>query len=69
MAAGRPVICLDLGGPGSQVTDEVGFKIPAHSPEQCIEGIAQVMRLAGPIDPKPWLTSEMGGGPRAFSIL
>ena len=45
MAAGRPVICLDLGGPGTQVTDETGFKIPAHSPEQCIEGIAQVMRL------------------------
>lgn len=45
MAAGRPVICLDLGGPGTQVTDEVGFKIPAHSPEQCIEAVAQAMRL------------------------
>jgi glycosyltransferase involved in cell wall biosynthesis len=45
MAAGRPVICLDLGGPGLQVTNEVGFKIPVQSPEQCIEGIAQVMRL------------------------
>jgi glycosyltransferase involved in cell wall biosynthesis len=34
MAAGRPVICLDLGGPASQVTEETGRKIPAISPEQ-----------------------------------
>jgi glycosyltransferase involved in cell wall biosynthesis len=29
MAAGKPVICLDLGGPALQVTEETGFKIPA----------------------------------------
>jgi glycosyltransferase involved in cell wall biosynthesis len=43
MAAGRPVICLDLGGPGVQVTDEVGFKIPAHDPEQAVRGLADAM--------------------------
>ncbi len=43
MAAGRPVICLDLGGPAVQVTKETGFKIPAHHPEQAAEDIAQAM--------------------------
>ena len=47
MAAGRPVICLDLGGPALQVTEETGFKIPARSPEQVVAHIAQAMlRLA-----------------------
>jgi len=47
MAAGRPVICLDLGGPALQVTEETGFKIPARTPEQAVEEMAQAMlRLA-----------------------
>lgn len=47
MASGRPVICLDLGGPALQVTEETGFKIPAHTPEQVVEAIAEAMlRLA-----------------------
>jgi glycosyltransferase involved in cell wall biosynthesis len=43
MASGRPIICLDLGGPGVQVTPDTGFKISAQSPEQVIEDIAKVM--------------------------
>jgi len=43
MAAGRPVICLDLGGPALQVTEETGFKIPARTPEQVVEEMAQAM--------------------------
>ncbi|MBD2327260.1 glycosyltransferase [Alkalinema sp. FACHB-956] len=43
MATGRPVICLDLGGPGTQVTSETGFKIPAHAPEQAIQDLAKAM--------------------------
>lgn len=47
MAAGRPVICLDLGGPAIQVTEETGFKIPAHHPTQTVEDLASAMiRLA-----------------------
>jgi glycosyltransferase involved in cell wall biosynthesis len=47
MAAGRPVICLDLGGPAVQVTSETGFKVPAHNPEQAVSDLAQAMvRLA-----------------------
>jgi len=43
MAAGRPVICLNLGGPALQVTEETGFKIIASSPEQVIKDLADVM--------------------------
>lgn len=43
MAAGRPVICLDLGGPALQVTGENGFKIPARTPEQAVEEMAEAM--------------------------
>lgn len=43
MAAGRPVICLDLGGPALQVTEATGFKIPAISPEQVVSDIAAAL--------------------------
>jgi len=43
MAAGRPVICLDLGGPGVQVTPETGIKVVAHHPEQVITDMADAM--------------------------
>ncbi|MGA7931964.1 MAG: glycosyltransferase [Kovacikia sp.] len=57
MAAGRPVICLDLGGPAIQVTEETGFKVPAIDPEQTIAGMAIAMtRLAT----EPELRSRLG---------
>lgn len=43
MAAGCPVICLNLGGPAIQVTEETGFKIPAHTPEQVVCDLAEAM--------------------------
>jgi len=47
MAASRPVICLDLGGPATQVTQETGIKVPASNPEQAVQGLAEAMtRLA-----------------------
>jgi glycosyltransferase involved in cell wall biosynthesis len=47
MAAGRPVICLDLGGPAVQVRNETGFKIPALQPDQVVKDMARAMaRLA-----------------------
>jgi glycosyltransferase involved in cell wall biosynthesis len=45
MACERPVICLDLGGPGMQVTDNTGFKVPATDPDQAIRDMADAMRL------------------------
>ena len=43
MASGRPVICLDIGGPAVQVTDKTGFKIEARNPEQVVEDMASTM--------------------------
>lgn len=45
MACGRPVVCLDLGGPAVQVTEETGFKITAESPEQAVRDLATAMVL------------------------
>lgn len=57
MAVGRPVLCLDLGGPAVQVTDETGIKVPAPNPEQAVRGLAEGMiRLAS----DPGLRDRMG---------
>ncbi|MEO0935290.1 MAG: glycosyltransferase family 1 protein, partial [Cyanobacteria bacterium J06641_2] len=45
MATGRPVICLDLGGPAVQVTEDTAFKIPACNPEQAIGDLAEAMTV------------------------
>ena len=45
MASGRPVVCLDLGGPGLQVTSEVGIKVPALTPVQAIADLAHALEL------------------------
>lgn len=45
MAAGRPVICLDLGGPAVQVTEENGFKVPAHNTKQAIQDLSKAIEL------------------------
>jgi glycosyltransferase involved in cell wall biosynthesis len=61
MAAGRPVICLDLGGPGLQVTEETGIKVPAVSPERVVADLAAAMeRLAK----DPTLRVRMGNAAR-----
>ncbi len=44
MSSALPVICLDLGGPALQVTEETGFKVPAISPEQVVKDLAEAMR-------------------------
>lgn len=49
LAAGLPVVCLDLGGPGSMVTPACGFSLPASelSESEVVEQIAAAMiRLA-----------------------
>jgi glycosyltransferase involved in cell wall biosynthesis len=43
MAAGRPIICLDLGGPAEQVTAETGFKVLADRPDSAVNAMAQAM--------------------------
>ncbi|MDD1415884.1 glycosyltransferase family 4 protein, partial [Dolichospermum sp. ST_con] len=47
MAAGRPVICLDLAGPAVQVASDTGFKVAASTPEQAVRELSQaIARLA-----------------------
>ncbi|HEY9653845.1 MAG TPA: glycosyltransferase, partial [Coleofasciculaceae cyanobacterium] len=57
MASGRPVICLDLGGPAVQVTEETGFKIPAHDPEEAVQGLAAAMTE---LAKEPAIASRLG---------
>ena len=45
MAAGRPVVCLDLGGPALQVTPDTGIKVKPSSPEQVVEELASALRV------------------------
>ena len=45
MAAGKPVICLDLGGPGLHVTPDVGIAVTAHDPQKAVTTLAQSMQL------------------------
>jgi glycosyltransferase involved in cell wall biosynthesis len=51
MAAGKPIVCLDLGGPGLHLKNDCGFKIPAHHPDQAVRDMAAALeKLAS--DPK-----------------
>lgn len=43
MAAGRPVLCLNLGEPAIQVTDKTGIKIAADEPYQAVRDLAAAM--------------------------
>jgi glycosyltransferase involved in cell wall biosynthesis len=61
MAAGKPVVCFDLAGPGLHVTEECGIKVAARSPEQAAQDLAAAFsRLA--LD--AGLTAEMGRAAR-----
>jgi glycosyltransferase involved in cell wall biosynthesis len=47
MAVGKPVLCLDLGGPAEQVTHRTGVKVPANSPAQAVSDLAAAMAALG----------------------
>jgi glycosyltransferase involved in cell wall biosynthesis len=57
MASGRPVICLDLGGPAVQVTEATGFKVAADNPEAAVQGMAVAMTQ---LAKDPALRSRLG---------
>lgn len=61
LAAGRPVICLDAGGPALQVTEECGFKAPVESEEQVLEAMASAMEK---LYRNPELLGRMGSAAR-----
>jgi glycosyltransferase involved in cell wall biosynthesis len=57
MGIGRPTICLDLGGPATQVTAETGIKVAADDPDRTVRGLAEaIVGLAG----DPQLRDRMG---------
>lgn len=43
MAAGRPVVCLNLGGPAQEVTEATGLKITPTDIEQTVRDLANAM--------------------------
>lgn len=43
MAAGMPVLCLNIGGPALQVTSDTGFKVSSHSPQFTVEELKNAM--------------------------
>jgi glycosyltransferase involved in cell wall biosynthesis len=61
MAAGRPVVCLDLAGPALQVTEDTGIKVRALTPDQTATELAKAfLRLSG----DPELRIRMGRASR-----
>jgi len=65
MAAGLPLICLDLGGPSVLVTDKAGIKLPAHTPEQVVREMAESMEKLYNNSP---LRLEMGKAGREWMV-
>jgi glycosyltransferase involved in cell wall biosynthesis len=64
LAAGRPVICLDWGGPQLIVTSECGVKIPTGAPEAVVAALADSFsRLAS--DTELYLCLSQGARLRA----
>jgi glycosyltransferase involved in cell wall biosynthesis len=61
MAAGKPVICLDLGGPALQVTQETGFKVSARDPADAVRKLRQAMNV---LASAPELRERMGHAAR-----
>ena len=64
MAAGRPIICLDLGGPAQLVAD-AGFKVPARGPRETVQDLAEAMQRFAR-DPDLW--RRMGAAARQHSF-
>ncbi|MEO1690397.1 MAG: glycosyltransferase family 4 protein [Cyanobacteria bacterium J06631_6] len=44
MAAKKPVLCLNLGGPGAQVTEATGIRVAPQTPEQVATDLALAMK-------------------------
>jgi glycosyltransferase involved in cell wall biosynthesis len=62
MAAGLPVVCLDLGGLALQVNTATGFKIAALDPDQAILEMADALVL---LARDPALRAQMANAGRA----
>ena len=61
MAAGRPVICLALGGPALHVTPDIGYAVAATSPGAATADMASAMLV---LARDPLLRARMGSSAR-----
>ena len=61
MAAGKPVVCLDLGGPALQVTGECGVKVPVGRTDPTVAALAEAMQA---LADSPALREQMGAAAR-----
>ena len=43
IAMGKPLVCLDIGGPASICTPESGFAVPAIDPDQAVKAMAAAL--------------------------
>lgn len=43
MAASKPVVCLDIAGPGLHIDDRCGIKIKPENPEQAVKDMAEAL--------------------------
>ena len=43
MAAGKPVVCLNISGPGMHVTNECGIKVDPGPPEKVVRDLAEAL--------------------------
>jgi glycosyltransferase involved in cell wall biosynthesis len=62
LAAGRPVACLDIGGPASQIAPETGFAAPATTPAEAVTALAGFLTK---IDRDRTLLATMSAAARA----
>jgi glycosyltransferase involved in cell wall biosynthesis len=68
MTLGKPVVCLDIGGPAIQVTEETGFKIRPLGVDQAVSDMVGAL---GRLIEDPELRSRMGraGAVRAREVF
>ena len=43
MSAGKPVVCLDTGGPGMHVTEKCGIKVTPQHPAKAVHQLAEAL--------------------------
>ena len=43
MAASKPVVCMDLAGPGMHIAEDCGIKVPPRSADESVELVAQAL--------------------------
>jgi glycosyltransferase involved in cell wall biosynthesis len=65
MAAGKPVICLDAGGPSLLVEDDCGIKLPVTHPAQVVDGLVGALEH---LATNPGLRLRMGEAGRRHAF-